>query len=237
MSHITVELLEKLRNLGVSCLRGAPFEMPDDCSFEPPCSLKWMELAYSLHMGAFSYAVSGYYFGTSIGRYTSIGESVQIGRGSHPTKWASSSPVFYQHYQAAIDLKHPDAERYNPAAPYQHPKTTVIGNDVYIGHGAFISQGVRIGDGAVIGAQSVVTRDVPPFAVVAGSPAYIRSFRFSEELIERFQRVAWWRFAFWDLDNAPIADPVAFLDRVEQLIQQGMQEYKPDLVRLQDFSE
>jgi virginiamycin A acetyltransferase len=186
-------------------------------------------------MGAFSYAVNGYYFGASIGRYSSIGEAVQIGRGSHPTRWASSSPVFYQNYQAALDLANPEADRYLTSAPYHHPKPTVIGNDVYIGHGAFLAQGVCIGDGAIVGAQSVVTKDVPPFAVVAGSPAYIRSFRFDELLVERFLNLRWWRFAFWDLEGATVEDPVAFLDRVEELEKQGLNEYTPDLVHLNDM--
>lgn len=235
MINMTADMLERLRSLGVSSLHG-PHAFPDDCVFEPPCSLKWMHLDHSSRMGAFSYAVGGYFFAVSIGRYTSIGEEVQVGRGSHPVRWATTSPVFYQDYRAVIDRDFPQANSFRPTAPYHGPVTTTIGNDVYIGHGAFIGSGVTIGDGAVVGAMSVVTKDVPPYAIVAGSPATIRSYRFSPEIIERMLAVSWWRFAFWDLQDAPITDPAAFADFVQRRIDEGMQEYKPDLVVLRDLA-
>lgn len=235
MVQTTAALVERLRSLGVSTLQGTNFPLPDDSVFEPPCSLKWMQIEYRLRIGAFSYAVSGYYFGTEIGRYTSIGEAVQIGRGSHPVRWATTSPVFYQDYRSVVDNDFALANQFHPTAPYHGPVTTKIGNDVYIGHGAFIGSGVVIGDGAVVGAMSVVTKDVPPYAIVAGSPATIRSYRFSADIIERMLSIAWWRFAFWDLKDVPITDPVAFLDFVQRRIDEGMQEYKPDPIVLQDI--
>jgi virginiamycin A acetyltransferase len=232
MIRMTAELRAALEAQGVSIPRGVPHNIPQDCEFEPPCSLKWMEIAYKLRMGAFSYAVSGYYFGAIIGRYTSIGEAVQVGRGSHPVSWASTSPLFYQPYRNVTDLDVPAAHAFRTAAPYQAPRTTLIGNDVYIGHGAFIMQGVTIGDGAIIGAMSVVTKDVPPYAVVAGSPARIKSFRFADEMIACMRRVAWWDYAFWDMNGIPVADPQAFLDFVQRRIADGMQPYKPAIISL-----
>ncbi len=67
-----------------------------------------------------------------------------------------------------------------------------IGHDVWIGRQAVVLKGVTVGDGAVIGAGSVVTRDVPPFAVVAGTPARILKYRFSSFLIDQVQRSCWW---------------------------------------------
>ena len=235
MVHLTAALIDRLRELGVSTLHG-PHELPDDCVFEAPCSLKWMTIAYRLRMGAFSYAVNGYYFGVEIGRYTSIGEAVQIGRGSHPVRWASTSPVFYQDHRSVVDHAFPAANGFRPKAPYQAPLTTRIGNDVYIGHGAFICAGVTIGDGAVVGAMAVVTKDVPPYAIVAGNPATIRSYRFSEPLIERLQSLAWWRFAFWDLQDAPISEPALFADFVERRIGEGIVDYAPPLIKLTDLT-
>lgn len=69
---------------------------------------------------------------------------------------------------------------------------TIVGNDVWLGYDALIMPGVRIGDGAVVAARSVVTRDVPAYAVVGGNPATVIRTRFAPEVAERLQAVAWW---------------------------------------------
>jgi virginiamycin A acetyltransferase len=130
----------------------------------------------------------------------------------------------------------PEAANYKTDAPYIAAKTTTIGNDVYIGHGAFLVQGVTIGDGAVIGACAVVTKDVPPFAIVAGNPARVKSMRFDDATIERMQRVKWWDYAFWDLPRAPVADPNAFLDFVESRIAAGIKPYTPPKIALRSLT-
>jgi len=68
----------------------------------------------------------------------------------------------------------------------------VIGNDVWIGYGATILSGVEIGDGAIIGAMSVVSKDVEPYAVVAGNPARLIRRRFDEETIRKLLEIRWW---------------------------------------------
>jgi acetyltransferase-like isoleucine patch superfamily enzyme len=237
MVRIDSDLRSKLQAIRVSTLHGGAFDLPADTVFEPPCSIKWMRAEHSLRLGAFSYAVSGYYFGASIARYVSIGEQVQIGRGSHPVRWASTSPVFYQNYEALLNFSVPEAANYKTDAPYIAAKTTTIGNDVYIGHGAFLVQGVTIGDGAVIGAGAVVTKDIPPFAIVAGNPARVKSMRFDDVTIERMQRVRWWDYAFWDLAGAPVADPKAFLDFLETRIADGIKPYVPAKISLRSLME
>ena len=180
--------------------------------------------------------MSGYYFGVKIGRYTSIGEAVQIGRGSHPVSWASTSPLFYQPHRFVLDQDLPKAAGVAFNAPEQHAKITTIGNDVYIGHGAYISQGVTIGDGAVVGAYAVVTKDVIPYSVVAGNPATIIKMRFSAKIIARMQGIAWWRYGFWSFSGAPITDPEVFLDHVELCIQNGEMPYEPTMLRLGELA-
>ncbi|MGQ9366083.1 CatB-related O-acetyltransferase [Azospirillum sp. A39] len=69
---------------------------------------------------------------------------------------------------------------------------TVVGNDVWIGMEALVMPGVRIGDGAVIGARAVVTRDVAPYAVVAGNPAAEMRRRFDDATVAALRRIAWW---------------------------------------------
>lgn len=71
-------------------------------------------------------------------------------------------------------------------------ETPTIGNDVWIGRDVTIYSGVTIGDGAVIAGQSVVTKPVPPYAVVAGNPARIVKYRFDEETIKNLLEIQWW---------------------------------------------
>jgi len=69
---------------------------------------------------------------------------------------------------------------------------TVVGHDVWLGYSALVLPGVTIGHGAVVAAGSVVARDVPPYAIVAGNPARVVRSRFAEEDVERLLRAAWW---------------------------------------------
>lgn len=69
---------------------------------------------------------------------------------------------------------------------------TIVGNDVWIGQNAVILPGVKIGDGAIIGMNSVVTKDIPPYTIVAGNPARQIRKRFDDELIELMLEFKWW---------------------------------------------
>jgi len=69
---------------------------------------------------------------------------------------------------------------------------TVVGNDVWLGYDALVMPGVTIGDGAIVASRSVVTADVPPYAVVGGNPARVLRTRFAPDVVERLQRIAWW---------------------------------------------
>lgn len=108
---------------------------------------------------------------TEIGAYCSIGKNVRRYGAAHPTRSASTHPYFYNPllgFAAAAD----DVER----------SSIRIGSDVWIGSNVTILPGCsQIGFGAVIGAGSVVTRDIPDFAIAVGNPARVISFRHSEQ--------------------------------------------------------
>lgn len=71
---------------------------------------------------------------------------------------------------------------------------TIVGNDVWIGMEALILPGVHIGDGAIIAAKSVVSRHVPPYAIVAGNPSTVVKKRFDDKTIEKLLAIAWWNW-------------------------------------------
>jgi acetyltransferase-like isoleucine patch superfamily enzyme len=100
-----------------------------------------------------------------------------------------------------------------------HPKTkgdVIIGNDAWIGHDAFILSGVTIGNGAVVGAKSVVTKNVPPYAIVAGNPARIVKYRFDEDTIVKLLTIAWWN---WDSNEINEAIPFLLSSDIQKFIQ------------------
>jgi len=119
-----------------------------------------------------------------IGSFCSIANNVIIGGGMHPMDWISMSPVFYEG-RDSVKKKFYEHKR-------EATKMTIIEHDVWIGEGAIIKQGVTIGTGAVIGMGSVVTRNVEPFCVVAGTPARFIRKRFSDDVITRILESQWW---------------------------------------------
>lgn len=233
------QLLEILRTRGITTLHQAGFSIAVDSVFEPPCSIKWMDIQYSLDLGAFSYAVSGYFFATKIGRYVSIGEQAQVGRHAHPMSWLSSSPLFYMPTKDVLGADYAQSVELEPSTDFlRHSlpvelKITEIGHDVWVGHGAFIMPGVKIGDGAVVAAKAVVTRDVPPYAVVAGVPARVVKQRFTDGIIEQMLQLRWWQYAYWDLKGITIDDPLRFIGEISERAENGsITEYKPEKVSL-----
>ncbi|MBN9069774.1 MAG: CatB-related O-acetyltransferase [Rhizobiales bacterium] len=75
---------------------------------------------------------------------------------------------------------------------------TIVGNDVWFGTEAMVLPGVTIGDGAIVATRAVVSRDVPPYAIVAGNPARVVKMRFDEETVSRLLAVGWWH---WPIDK------------------------------------
>lgn len=149
------------------------------------------------YIDSFSYVGSGALLCSSyVKKFASIADNVSVLWGNHPiNEFISTSPYFYLKNvlgnESPFKSFHYDESKYI----YEnegHRYTTVIGNDVWIGRNAIIMGGVTIGDGAIVGAGAVVTKDVPPYAIVAGVPAKIIKYRFSKEVIEGLLQIKWW---------------------------------------------
>ena len=233
---LSKKLIASLQELGINTLHPPDrVYYPRNTVFEPPCSLKWARAEHSFELGAFSYAVSGYFFACKIGRYCSFGELVQIGRHSHPLDFISTSPIFYLSSLDVLGVGAHASLSPAPSSPSRPPtfvKKTIIGNDVYIGHDAFVLPGVTVGHGSVIGACSVVTKDVPPYAIVAGSPAKIRRYRFDSETIKNLLESRWWEFAPKDFVDFDPASPYDFIKKANDLHRLKSPKYNPQKVCL-----
>lgn len=120
-----------------------------------------------------------------IGKFCQIGTGVEfvMNGANHQLNAATTYPFFtIQGWDAPPP----------PLSSLPLKGDTVVGNDVWIGQDATILPGVRIGDGAIVGARSVVSRDVPPYAVVAGNPARLVRQRFDDTLAALLLRFRWW---------------------------------------------
>ena len=137
-------------------------------------------------MGAYSYcSYDCNIINARIGKFCSLANEIIIGGDEHPMEWLSTSPVFQ-------DVKHSGPTKKFARHTLPAAKETVIGNDVWIGDRVIIKRGVTVCDGAVIGAGAIVTKDVPPYAVVAGVPAKVIKYRFDEDTIRDLLEIKWW---------------------------------------------
>lgn len=186
---------------------------PDGWRFviEPPVCMHTIPRALD-RIGAFSFTGKDNSFdnAASLGRFCALSSNLRFGPAAHPTSFLSVSNIFYankpptgfgEEYEA---FRHAAAASIGRARKVQNAAKrapVIIGNDVWIGAGSIIMPGVSIGDGSVVGAHSVVTRDVPPYTIVAGAPARVIRPRFPKEIADELLRLRW-----WDCDLSEMAD-------------------------------
>ena len=145
-----------------------------------------------------------------IGKFCSIacGTKFLFNCANHTLKSLSTYtfPLFYEEWEL---------EKSNITTAWDNKGDIVIGNDVWIGYEAVIMAGVHIGDGAIIAARAVVTKDVPPYTIVGGTPAKEIRKRFDAEVIQQLLLLKWWN---WSTDKIRQCLPSIMEGKINELL-------------------
>lgn len=207
MNDLSPLSAERLRAQGLHWIDETPVK--GWLEFERPVFLYAPKRLVRTRIGAFSYCNRGVSaFAVDIGRYCSIGESVVIGAPEHPVDWFSTHPFAFTrpehlaNFYASPEFAALAPASDSPAPEFVAPGRTTVGHDVWIGAQVSIKRGLTIGHGAIVGLGSVVTHDVPPYAIVAGTPAKLFRLRFADAIVERLLGLAWWQYDLQPLKAA-----------------------------------
>lgn len=149
------------------------------------------KLGYGSYVGSYSELRN-----VKVGRFSSISPRVICNNGTHPLggKFATTSPCFFSLNLHKLQCGGTFAteQLFEEVRLTPNGYAVEIGNDCWIGDGAFLVGGISIGDGAIILAHAVVTKDVPPYAIVGGVPARILKYRYGEQVISSLLKIQWW---------------------------------------------
>lgn len=147
--------------------------------------------------GDYSYCVDEVQINyAKIGKFCSIASHACINPGNHPMWRVAQHHMTYR--RKAYQLAETDDAAF---FQWRREHQVVIGHDVWIGHGATIMPGVTIGTGAAVGSGAVVTKDVAPYAIVAGVPAKVIRSRFPEDIVEKLLASEWWNWSREQLED------------------------------------
>jgi acetyltransferase-like isoleucine patch superfamily enzyme len=163
-------------------------------------------------IGAFSYLVD-----SSVGAYCTFGSRVSIGGFNHPLDWLSIHEFQYR------DLKYIFNESLFEHGDHilrDNKIHTLIGSDVWISDNAAIKRGINIGHGAIIGLGAVITKDVPPYAIVVGNPGKILRWRFPDDIITELLLLKWWELDIEQLRDVEFRDINAAIKKIKLIKRQ-----------------
>lgn len=190
----------------------------------------------SVSLGFMSYIGAGgsEIWDCNIGRFCSIAAGVIVAPTEHPIDKISSHLFTFGSYGPFVGQE--DFARWvrPDLADNSMGVTNSIGNDVWVGRNVVVLKGTNIGDGAIVAAGAVVTKDVPPYAIVGGVPARVLRYRFSENIIARLAALKWWNYDISgdSCPDLPLENIVETLDFLERSVAQGLPVLKPERVRI-----
>ncbi|MFD3397734.1 CatB-related O-acetyltransferase [Alteromonas macleodii] len=168
-------------------------------------------------IGAFSYVVQGTSLGQSIiGRYCSIGSGVRVMGQSHPTNRVTTSTWTYGRNLKEIVERDFGVQLIQDYKVPNQPGVQ-IGNDVWVADNVTFKRGIKVHDGAIIAANAVVTKDVPPYAIVAGNPAKIVKFRFTDKIVATLNELQWWNKSPKLISQIDLSNIESFLEHKAEL--------------------
>ena len=150
------------------------------------------------NIGRFSRISGGTVNYTDVGKFCAVAARTFVGGGgNHPLDQVSFHSIFYK----ASKYQHPKMRFVHEDIYNDAPEKVIIENDVWIGSDCFIKPGITISNGAVVASGSVVTKNVPPYAIVGGVPAKVIRYRHSPELINLLISSQWWD---WPVDKLKV---------------------------------
>jgi chloramphenicol O-acetyltransferase type B len=182
MLKYVLGLIKNLLNSGVSL-----FAVVDNMSLiSKKARVNRFAKLYNSNIDAYSYVGSNTeLICAEIGKFSSIAHRCSIGLARHTINHISTSPIF-------TSIKNGTGYSWSDVDTSDGIEKVIIGNDVWIGIEVIIMGGVKIGNGVIIGAGSIVTKDVPDYAITAGVPARIISYRFEKDFIDKLLEIKWW---------------------------------------------
>jgi virginiamycin A acetyltransferase len=145
-----------------------------------------------------------------LGKYNSIGRDCNFFlHANHRSDWITTTsqlwgPVTPEIADMHMNMGHPSCKG-----------DIIVENDVWIGAKSTIMSGIKIHNGAIVGATATVTKDVPPYAIVAGNPAKIVKFRFSPDQIDKLLKISWWN---WTEDRIKTEAMLLWSDNIDTFI-------------------
>lgn len=189
----------KYKKRGVSIARSATIDIRN---IYEGCNTVGQDTTFVGQLGFGSYIGRNSVISAKVGRFTSISSFVITESGTHPYTYpyATTSPMFFS-MRNQCGATWSDRQYFEEIRNVDSKHAVHIGNDCWIGSRAFIVGGVTIGDGAVVLANAVVTKDVPPYAIVGGVPAKIIKYRFSQEDIDFLLDTKWWNMNLEELKD------------------------------------
>ncbi len=164
---------------------------------------------FDRHVNIFTWSEN---YRIKLGKYNSIGRDCNFFlHANHRPDWITTTsqlwgPVTSQISEMHMRMGHPSCKG-----------DIIVENDVWIGATSTIMSGVKISNGAVIGGGSVVTKDVPPYAIVAGNPAKVVKYRFTEKQIEKLLKISWWD---WEEQKIRESAMTLWSDNIDKFIKE-----------------